>query len=106
MYEPAFYKNLSLTKIREKIVEDGFDPIRIVDPPDRVYPPHRHAETKLLAFLEGEMDVTVQSGHYHCKPGDKLLVPQAASISGQRRLFSDARCRWMAFSHSADRIQR
>jgi len=39
MYEPAYYKNLSLTEIREKVVTEGFDPIRIVDPPGRVATP-------------------------------------------------------------------
>jgi quercetin dioxygenase-like cupin family protein len=75
MYQSGFYYGLSLAEIREKVVVEGFDPIRIVDPPGRVYPPHCHAETKLLAFLEGEMDVTVQGEQYHCRPGDKLLIP-------------------------------
>ena len=75
MYQSDFYKGLTVAQISEKVVEEGFDPIRIVDPPGHIYPPHHHAETKLLAFLEGAMDVIVQGEQYHCKPGDKLLIP-------------------------------
>jgi len=75
MYESAFYQGLAVTEIRQKVVDEGFDPIRIVDPPGHIYPPHTHPETKLLAFLEGAMDVTVQGAQYHCKAGDKLLIP-------------------------------
>jgi quercetin dioxygenase-like cupin family protein len=75
MYQSEFYKGLTVTQISERVVGEGFNPIRIVDPPGQVYPPHQHAETKLLAFLEGALDVTVQGEHYLCKAGDKLLIP-------------------------------
>lgn len=75
MYQSDFYKGLSVAQISERVVEEGFDPIRIVDPAGHVYPPHHHAETKLLAFLEGAMDVTVQGEQYHCKRGDRLMIP-------------------------------
>jgi quercetin dioxygenase-like cupin family protein len=75
MYQPEFYKDLTPAQICDKVIEEGFNPIRIVDPPGRVYPPHQHAETKLLAFLEGAMDVTVQGEQLFCKAGDKLLIP-------------------------------
>ena len=75
MYRANFYKDLTPAQINQKVVEEGFTPIRIVDPPGQVYPPHQHAETKLLAFLEGAMDVTVQGKQYACKAGDKLLIP-------------------------------
>jgi hypothetical protein len=50
MHEPGFYKGLSVAEISQKVVDEGFDPIRISDPPGHSYPPHSHAETKLLVL--------------------------------------------------------
>lgn len=75
MFERAYYKGLPTTEIVEKIREEGFDPLRISDPPGAVYAPHSHPETKLLAFLEGTMRVTVQGQAYSCAVGDRLLIP-------------------------------
>jgi quercetin dioxygenase-like cupin family protein len=75
MYQPGLYANLSEPEIAEKVEEAGFDPIRIVDAPGSVYQPHTHPETKLLAYLKGEMYVTVNGETYHCTPGDQLLIP-------------------------------
>jgi quercetin dioxygenase-like cupin family protein len=70
-----FYAGLSPLEIAEEIKREGFHPIRIVDAPGAVYPVHSHPETKLLAFLEGEMEVRVGETLYHCEPGDKLFIP-------------------------------
>lgn len=75
MHEPEFYKGLSVAEISNKVIDEGFDPIRISDPPGHVYPPHSHAETKLLAFLQGGMQVTVNGQSYRCQAGDKLMIP-------------------------------
>jgi quercetin dioxygenase-like cupin family protein len=75
MYEPRRYQDLSVAEISRMVQEDGFDPIRIADPPGTVYAPHSHPETKLLAFLQGTMQVSVQGQTYHCSPGDKLIIP-------------------------------
>jgi len=75
MYYPGFYQELDEHSIAEDIRQEGFDPIRVVDPPGTVYATHEHPETKLLAFLQGTMDVTVGAKRYHCQPGDKLLIP-------------------------------
>ena len=75
MYERAYYKDLPVAEIAEKVREEGFDPLRISDSPGTVYAPHTHPETKLLAFLHGTMQVTVQGQRYACTIGDKLLIP-------------------------------
>jgi quercetin dioxygenase-like cupin family protein len=66
---------LSEPDIARKVSEAGFDPIRISDPPGHIYPPHSHAETKLLAFLRGGMRVTIAGQTYECSPGDQLIIP-------------------------------
>jgi quercetin dioxygenase-like cupin family protein len=74
MYEPRYYQNLNVAEIGRKVHEEGFDPLRISDPPGAVYSPHSHPETKLLAFLQGTMRVSVQGKTYDCSPGDKLII--------------------------------
>lgn len=74
MYQANFYKTIDKDLIAEKIQKDGFDPVCINDPPGSVYSPHRHAETKLLVFLQGSMEVKVKDRTYDCKPGDKLII--------------------------------
>lgn len=75
MYQANFYKRIDKERIAEEVQREGFDPIYITDPPERVYHPHRHPETKLLVFLEGSMEITVQGQKFECKPGDKLIIP-------------------------------
>ncbi len=75
MYQPKFYKSANKELIAKEIEKDGFDPVCITDPPGRVYPPHRHPETKLLAFLEGSMEVKVGNNSQECRPGDKYIIP-------------------------------
>jgi ribokinase len=75
MYESKYYQKFSIAQIAQKVRDEGFDPMRIADPPGSVYSPHTHPETKLLAFLQGTMKVTVQGESYECSPGDKLLIP-------------------------------
>lgn len=75
MYQADFYRNLSAAQIEAQVIAEGFDPLRIADPPGHVYPPHTHPETKLLAFLQGSMEVTVAGQTYQCQAGDRLLIP-------------------------------
>lgn len=75
MYESAHYKGLSPAEIRQRVIVEGFDPLQIHDRPGHIYPPHQHAETKLLAFLSGGMEVHVGGQTYHCHAGDRLLIP-------------------------------
>jgi len=75
MYDPKYYQDLSVAQIAQKVRDEGFDPIRIADPPGSVYSPHTHPETKLLAFLDGAMTVTVRGETFRCSPGGKLLIP-------------------------------
>ncbi|MBX3080666.1 MAG: AraC family ligand binding domain-containing protein [Anaerolineae bacterium] len=75
MYDAKFYAGLATADIRQKVIEQGFDPILIRDHAGYEYTPHTHPETKLLAFLEGSMDVRVEGQVYHCQAGDRLLIP-------------------------------
>lgn len=75
MYSPQFYKNFSKKQIAETIIEEGFDPFEIFDEPGFVYSEHKHPETKILAFIEGSMDIKFGGRTYHCTPGDKVIIP-------------------------------
>lgn len=75
MYRPKYYKRLDEEKIRQDIKKEGFSPILISDPPGRVYYPHKHPETKLLAILSGGMKVEVGKEAYRLSVGDKLIIP-------------------------------
>ncbi len=65
VYFKKIYSNLSESEIAEKIKEEGFNPIKFSDSPDFLYSPHRHKETKLLAFLSGSMKVTIDKKEYN-----------------------------------------
>lgn len=85
MYNKNFYKGLKNKEIEESIRQDGFEPKLFNDPAGFVYPPHHHKETKLLAFLEGAMEVTVEKEIFNCSAGDKLIIPaniQHAALVG------------------------
>jgi quercetin dioxygenase-like cupin family protein len=75
MYQPGFYKTMDRQMITGDVRREGFDPIYISDPPGHVYPPHHHAETKLLVFLRGSMKVRVAGEEFNCQIGDKLVIP-------------------------------
>lgn len=75
MYQRKFYKTIDKERIAEETRREGFDPVCITDPPGRVYATHRHAETKLLVFLEGGMTVKVEEKSFECHPGDKVIIP-------------------------------
>ncbi len=91
MYQAGFYQKLSDAEISRRIEEEGFDPLRISDPPGHIYPPHTHAETKLLAFLRGGMEVRVADEVYRCQAGDRLLIPgnvvHSAAVGAQGCLY-------------------
>ena len=74
MYQRKFYKTIDKELIVRETRREGFDPLCITDPPGRVYTTHRHAETKLLVFLQGEMTVKVGEKSYECRPGDKFII--------------------------------
>lgn len=74
MYYQNFYGDQTQEEIAASISAEGFDPLHFTNNPGDSYPPHRHPETKLLAFLKGSMDVTVGGVIYHCEPGDKMII--------------------------------
>lgn len=82
MYFPKIFLNQTDEKIAKDIKSEGFEPKCITDEPGYIYTPHSHLETKLLVFLKGTMDVTVNGETYHCKPGDKLIIPGGITHSG------------------------
>jgi quercetin dioxygenase-like cupin family protein len=75
MFTSQAFKNIDREKIAKQVTKEGFHPLLIADPPCAYYPPHEHPETKLLVFLSGSMQVTVQDEDYDCRPGDKLIIP-------------------------------
>ncbi len=75
MYQRACYKNLGEAEIFKRIMAEGFTPLAVNDPPGGYYPPHRHLESELLVILKGGMEVLVADQTYHCRAGDRLLIP-------------------------------
>ena len=75
MYDEGYYQPVERDKMEKAVKEDGFEPFLISDPPGTTYPPHTLPETKLLAFLSGEMEVKVQEKSFSCSPGDRLIIP-------------------------------
>lgn len=75
MYKKGIYKGFSKKEIREKVDKKGFDPLTINDPPSRIYFPHTHPETKLLAILDGSMEVKTGGNKYTLEKGDELIIP-------------------------------
>ena len=87
IYQPKFYIHWDYETIAADIRKEGFDPIYITDSPGTIYSPHQHPETKLLAFLEGDMEVRVGRQVYPCGIGDKLVIPghvEHSAIAGSR----------------------
>ncbi len=76
MYYPKIYKDFKRKQIEAEIKKEGFNPIIISNESGYVYSAHQHPETKLLVFLEGSMEVTIDGKTYHCVPGDKCIVPR------------------------------
>ncbi len=74
MYYKDFYSGLTEEEIEDKIRDEGFTPMKFSDNPGFVYTPHTHPETKLLAFLEGSMNVKVGDESFVCQKGDKLII--------------------------------
>lgn len=74
MYFPKAYKNIGKAKIASEIRKKGFSPMLFTNGPGDVYPQHSHPETKLLVFLSGSIEVTVNNKSFHCEAGDKLII--------------------------------
>ncbi|MBI2616676.1 AraC family ligand binding domain-containing protein [Candidatus Gottesmanbacteria bacterium] len=87
MYYQNFYANLKDEEISRSIIAEGFDPMHYTNGPGDIYPPHKHPETKLLAFLSGSMDVVVGEEKFHCVRGDKLVI--AGNVTHSARVGND-----------------
>ena len=73
-YEPRAYDGLDRAETLARVRAEDWEPAVIADPPGTVYPPHRHPEAKLLAFLTGSMEVRIDGQTFRCAPGDKLVI--------------------------------
>lgn len=75
MHEKGFYKGLNEKDIFRKIKDEGFSPVKISDSPKYIYEEHTHPETKILAILEGSMEVKTRGKSLLLEKGDKLMIP-------------------------------
>jgi quercetin dioxygenase-like cupin family protein len=75
LHAHGHYQNLSESEIEAAVRREGFHPLLIADPPGTAYPPHRHPETKLLAFLRGSMELMIDGRRFDCSPGDRVIIP-------------------------------
>ena len=80
-YVPAKYRQQALTAISRDIEREGWNPILITDPPGHRYPPHQHIASKLLACVEGSMQVEAGGEHFACQSGDLLVIPGSTTHS-------------------------
>ena len=74
-YEPGIHTGLDPGTIAARLRQDRWDPMPISDEAGYVYPPHSHATTKLLAIIEGSIEVSVAGTMYRCQSGDQVVVP-------------------------------
>ncbi len=74
MYSKGYYHKLSKEEIKRQIQFEGFNPILISNLPGYIYHNHTHPEIKLLAFISGTMQLTVDGITYECEPGDRVLI--------------------------------
>lgn len=74
MHQAKVYTGWDVERVEAAIKSEGFEPTLFVDGPGKIYEKHRHAETKLLAFLEGSMTVIVGHESYLCEAGDRLII--------------------------------
>ena len=75
MFDDNSYKGLKEKAIADKIKEEGFDPVKIINPPDKVYKPHFHPKPKLLVVLNGSMKVEFGGEKFKCGKCDSILIP-------------------------------
>ena len=84
MFFKDYYHGHSKKEIQQDIIDDGFSPQLITNPPGYKYSEHQHKETKILGLLEGSMEITVNSETFTCFAGDKLVIqgntPHAAVV--------------------------
>lgn len=71
----ASYLNMHEDEIKRDIQNEGFAPIRLSDPPNRVYHRHKHPETKLLAVVRGSMELIIGDQGVAAQAGDKIVIP-------------------------------
>lgn len=75
MYIKGKYLNKAENEILKEVVKLGFEPQKFSDRAGYIYQPHKHNETKLLVFLDGEMEVMVDGKKFICQKGDELIIP-------------------------------
>lgn len=75
MFELQKYSGMTHEEIEKAIQKAGFDPLLISNGPGFVYSSHHHPQTKLLAFVKGEMEVEVNGEQFYCRSGDQIIIP-------------------------------
>jgi len=79
MGKTRFFKGKFIGRTEQEIAQavrrEGFDPLLFHNTAGERYVPHEHPETKVLAFLEGSMELRVGDETLCCVAGDELMVP-------------------------------
>lgn len=75
LYQQQFYIGYTTSEIEKAIIAEGFKPMLISNEAGYIYPLHKHIETKLLVFLDGDMQVQVGGDTFYCSKGDRLMIP-------------------------------
>lgn len=77
-YFKHFYKGNTEEEIKKSIEDEGFKPLRVQNTSNYEYDPHQHASIKVLAFLSGSMEVSVDGTIYHCAKDDRVVIASNA----------------------------
>lgn len=75
IHEPQVYKNLNEEEVSAKLSGEGYQPNRVIEPPDARYDNHLNSYDLILAFVAGSADVKVADTVYACIAGDRLNIP-------------------------------
>lgn len=77
-YFKNYYKDKTEDEIKASIKKEGFRPIGIYNTAGYEYLPHQHKATKILAFIEGTMEVQIGSNLYQCSAYDRIVIEGGA----------------------------
>ncbi|MCA9385588.1 hypothetical protein KC717_02985 [Candidatus Dojkabacteria bacterium] len=75
VYTKGYYAGKAEEEVFHAMEIEGFTPLKIRNNAGYIYYQHEHKETKLLAFLGGSMEITIESEVYKCSKGDRIYIP-------------------------------
>src|SRR5215211_4505122 len=75
VYLRGLYTELERSNIRQRLVQEGWTPCVIDEPPGYTDAPHHHEEGSSLSCQKGAMGITFESETVRCLPDVKPTIP-------------------------------